>query len=35
MQGAPAFWGTHEEEPGCVILESNLYLVNVGIHVVL
>lgn len=34
-RGLLLFWGTHEEEPGCVILESNLYLVNVGIHAVL
>lgn len=27
--------GTHEEELGCVILDSNLYLVNLGVHAVL
>lgn len=34
-RGLLLFGGAHEEEPGCGILESNLYLVNLGIHVVL
>lgn len=34
-RGLLLFGGTHEEEPGCGILESILYLVNMGIHVVL